>query len=526
MTESLKGSQQGSEGEEAGKLPSSTLLDAVNDAAYRCGVRKGQSIAEACALISHLAVRQVTRDSVLSALGRIAEMAMALGTPVSIDAPDTVWVDVTGAAHLVGGEAELVSELYNQVRVMGHRVRVSVANGPWIARAFARWAESEKLVIPSARTAEALSELPVLALPLDRECSEWLVRLGVLTIAELAALPRAAAAARLGQNASQILDLCRGIDTAPLVSYQPPRVLVEETEWDEPVEGLEPLLFVMRGLVSRMSARLSGRGEAAQTLKLIIRADRTISKMNHVEQASELCFELGAPLSKEADLCCVLKSRLERMKLKAPSVGMRLEVPSITMASTRQLNLLESQLLNRLDNVAFSVLLAELYADVGKQRVGILELVDSHRPEAQSALFLAERASSSPSLRKAVASPKKSLGQERKSPGQWPDSLRKSKTLPSAQNIAEHRTIPTRLLPQPLRLEVGLRPGTTLPILQRLFTIEKLSFEHRLDTEWWTNAPASRDYFRLWLSSTEGSLEALVFVDRVNGTRFLQAIID
>src|SRR5688572_3627227 len=72
---------------QAAELKASALLDAVNEQARRFGVREGQSIAEACALVSDLVVRVVSRDQVNQALGRIAELGLAFGPTVSIEGP-------------------------------------------------------------------------------------------------------------------------------------------------------------------------------------------------------------------------------------------------------------------------------------------------------------------------------------------------------------------------------------------------------------------------------------------------------
>jgi hypothetical protein len=86
---------------------------------------------------------------------------------------------------------------------------------------------------------------------------------------------------------------------------------------------------------------------------------------------------------------------------------------------------------------------------------------------------------------------------------------------------------PTRLLPEPLRLDIALRVGATVPLDRRIYTIERLEFEERLQAvEWWTKTPVARDYLRLFLRSTEGLLEALVYVDRESGKRYLQAVAD
>ena len=91
----------------------------------------------------------------------------------------------------------------------------------------------------------------------------------------------------------------------------------------------------------------------------------------------------------------------------------------------------------------------------------------------------------------------------------------------------ETRAPLTRLMCQPLRFEGALRVGTTVAFEQSLYTIEALRFEHRLHAvEWWNGPPIARDYVRVWLKATEGVIEAMVYVDRANGKRYLQAVAD
>src|SRR6185369_6661229 len=127
------------------------VLDAVEDEARRYGVRPGQRVAEASVLLAGLAVHRVKHGELDAALGRVAEVALAFGPIAALqlraadpasprspwgDAPfDTVWLDVTGAAHLVGGEEALLDELEERVGALGHRVRLAIASGPRLAQA-------------------------------------------------------------------------------------------------------------------------------------------------------------------------------------------------------------------------------------------------------------------------------------------------------------------------------------------------------------------------------------------------------
>ena len=67
----------------------------------------------------------------------------------------------------------------------------------------------------------------------------------------------------------------------------------------------------------------------------------------------------------------------------------------------------------------------------------------------------------------------------------------------------------------------------SVAIERSLYTIEHLRFEQRLDAvEWWGHAPVTRDYVRIWLQGAAGGFEAVAFVDRLSGRRYLHAVAD
>lgn len=509
----------------ASELPASEQLSAVNREAERFGVRARQTIAEASALVSQLIVCKVTRAEVERALGGLAEVALGYGATVALSAPDTVWVDITGSAHLFGGEAALAQDLAERVRELGHRPKVAVSSGPELARAFARWSapaarasvQSGVSVIAPSRTALAAADLPIQALPLGPDNLGYLTRLGLLTLGELARQPRSALAPRLGAEAARVLELCAGEDNTPLVPYQPPRALEEESSWDDAVSGTEPLGFVLRGLAARLSARLCARGEAAEVLDVTLLHDPVIARFRGVSPQTLLHFKLSQPLHREAELRRIVASRLERLKLEAPTLGMKLTVPRLAPINQRQLSLAELLVGDTTRGEEdLPLVLAELAADIGEDHVGVLSLVDAHRPEAQSKLARALPAADAHTKRRT----KKGQGIE--APATAKSSLRKTEPpiwsrLPSP---------PTRLLQNPIELHAVISVGSTLVLGHTLYTIERLRFEQRLEAvEWWSR-PVARDYLRLWLNSESGGLEALVYVERQSHRRFLQAVGD
>ena len=496
-------------------LDATAKLGAVNESARRYGVRAGQSIAEAGALVASLVVREVTLVEVRETLSCIAEVGLSLGATVAVEAPDTVCVDITGSAHLQGGEVALACEFANRVRSMGHSVRVAISDGPQLARAFAHWftpeaAEPEDrgvCVVPSQRTVAAFSSLPIHALPLADDTSAWFARLGVFTVGELCALPRQALGSRLAAASATVSELCAGRDRAPLIAYTPERTISESSTWDEPVTGTEPLLFVLGGLVSRVSARLTGRGEAAHSLVLTITSDPAIARFRGEKLEQVLRFKLAAPLHRAEEMRRVLSARLGRTRLGAPSLGMRLTVPKLLPAIARQLEfslVMAGVTVGAAESDEIPVLIAELVADLGEDKVGTLELVDSHRPEAKSL------------LKPAVVETAELRSSSKRS--------RRRKAEPS---FAELPGAPTRLLTEPCELHGPLRVGVSVAVERRLYTILHLRFEQRLDAvEWWGQAPVARDYVRLWLQGASGGFEVVAFVDRKTGRRYLHALAD
>jgi protein ImuB len=504
-------------------------LDAVSVSARRCGVRAGQSIAEARTLIAGFEVERLRPLAIERALAVIAEVALGFGATVSLRLPDTVWVDVSGSLHLFGGEATLVDELSERVRALGHAVRAAVAGGPELARAMARWAPPNAAgksahFVPDEGAAESVSSLPVVSLPLSEECQGFLVRLGVLTLGDLAALPRVTLASRLEGEVGRALDLAHGRDPTPLVPYQLPETVVEELAFEHAVSGSEPLLFALRGIAARLAARLAGRGLAAEKLVLELDHDRSIARLRGAKEKTKLAFSLSTPLQREDELRRIVSARLERARLPAPTVAVRLIAPVVVSATARQLELGAALASGPDVEKELPLVISEIAADVGETRIGVLKILDSHRLEARSVIAPALLPKPSPNgTTKAM----------RRGPGPrsaTPLSVHVSGVpleVVEGMSPNEARAPLTRLLPEPVRFEGSLRVGATVAFERQLFTIDALRFEHRLHAvEWWNGEPVTRDYIRVWLKTTSSVLEAVVYVDRSTGKRYLQALAD
>lgn len=535
------------------------VLDAIDDEARRYGVRPGQRVAEAVGLLASLTVHRVTLGEIDAALGRVAEVALAFGptaatrlcagetgpvNPLRGGTPfDTVWLDVTGAAHLVGGEEALLAELEERILGLGYRARLSIAGGPRIAQAMARWApgllgtpeaqtSGRYPIAPfgSAESAAWLAPLPVQVLPIEADATGFLLRLGVFTVGDLLRLPRAALVSRLGEHAGEVIDLSLGRDNFPLKPYTPPREILEAMSFEEGIDGAEPLLFVLRGMVARAATRLAARGEACSRIEVEIPLDRSIVRLRRAnlegttndtqEESIGFHVDLPAPLAAEADLLRAVQTRLARVELYAPAMGFSMRFVQIVPARSVQLDLSRDR---GTDPSSLPALLAELSAEIGADRIGLLAIEDAHRPEARSRLVPI-----------APGSHEAKRKRSRRGAGQL--------LLPavSSASPADEIPSPVRLLPRPVPLgQVGKGSVIAVGPERRMFVIEEMQYLAKLDhAEWWERSPVSRDYARAWLASGEGgaslqqqrgaargkgaSGEALLFVVRRTGEVFLQ----
>lgn len=473
-------------------------LAAVTPAAHRLGVRPGQTAAEAHASAAQLRIERVTREDLEQELAGVLDIAARYGSLAGYAregrAPDTVWVDVTGSAELFGGEAALALEIQERVRQLGHASRVVIASGPLVARALGSLGPitpSGTRVVEEHELAMALGELPLAALPLEDDKILWFSRIGILTIAQMLALPAAETAARLGRSASRLLELARGRDSTPLVAVLPPRELDASQEWEDPVEGSSVVLFAARGLLAKMSARLEARGEAACRLDLTL----------HLEGGGRLpfLFPLAVPLWRAADLERIVQHRVERLELTRAVTGISLRLLELTPSRVHQLCMGDPSQAD--EDREFPLLVAELEVEFGADRLGRLSVTDGHRPEQRSTLVpWTERA------------PKKRAD----------SSARLHKELDRA----------TRLFtpPAPLPEDFGL--GCRFAWGLQLFTVERMEGAERLESvEWWTASSTSRDYYWAWLRGEKQSgenltTEALVYFDRKSKAFFLQAWAD
>ena len=366
-----------------------TKIDFVSREARRLGVRPGQTVAAARAKCAGLRVRVVAESTVRTSLERIAEVMLAFGPTTAFDvAQDVVWVDVSGCAHLHGGEVELARSIGASARALGHVCRVSLAGGPRISAAVARFSPSpqeEPRIVPEEDGAVAVRELPIAALELDEDVVTWLADLGLSKCGDLQRLPRRALGLRLGNRVHDVMQFLDGRDFAPLDAWRPPEIPQERAELEWGIQSIEAIAFILKILCDRLSARLQGRALAAIRLEVEFSLDRALATSDDLAKGrSTWSIALSSPIARASDLLAVVRSRLEGCSLPAPALAVSLRASELASLPARTVDLLIPEPKARLN---LPRLVAELTAGLGEGTVGTLGLVDTWSPVERTRLL-------------------------------------------------------------------------------------------------------------------------------------------
>ncbi|MBV9553580.1 MAG: DNA polymerase Y family protein, partial [Alphaproteobacteria bacterium] len=194
------------------------LVAAVNRAAAAKGIAPGLPLADALSYLPGLATRPATPADDADALRRFAEWCGRYSPWTAPDGDDGIKIEITGSAHLWGGEAALAADLSRRLARQQIAHRLAIADTLGAAWAVARHAvrEHEPAVVAPGAAREALAPLPAAALRLDAALVQGLHRVGLRCVGEIMAMPRDALAHRFGETMTRRLDQALGDWPEPL----------------------------------------------------------------------------------------------------------------------------------------------------------------------------------------------------------------------------------------------------------------------------------------------------------------------
>ncbi len=193
---------------------------------------------------------------------------------------------------------------------------------------------------------------------------------GIHTLGQLPALSRDDLAARLGIRAVEMWERANGQAERILKLVSPPESFIESFEFENEIETVEPILFILRRFLQQLATRLNAIYLVAKELRLRI----TFADKLHYERI----FKIPQPTNNEDILFRMLHTHLENFTSKHPIVAIDLEAqPSRSVR--QQFGLFETALR---DPVQLHETLARLIGLLGADRVGTPVLEETHRPDA------------------------------------------------------------------------------------------------------------------------------------------------
>ncbi|MGH6704251.1 MAG: Y-family DNA polymerase, partial [Bradyrhizobium sp.] len=208
-------------------------ISALDDAAARLGLEIGLPLANARAICPQLRVFDADQAADISLLNDIADWCDRFTPLVALDAPHGLFLDITGCAHLFGGEAALMQTICHALTRHGFAVSAAIAGTSVCARTIRSHAHGR--IVRAGEEAEAVTSLPLFTLGADDAIIRGLRRAGLKTIGEVASRERHEITARFGANFTTLLEQALGQGDAPISPRKPLPDYIVEKRFAEPV---------------------------------------------------------------------------------------------------------------------------------------------------------------------------------------------------------------------------------------------------------------------------------------------------
>jgi protein ImuB len=476
-------------------------------------------------------------------LASIADGCLSFTPLVALDPPDGLVLDVTGAAHLFGGETKLLALIETRLEARGFHARGAIAATPEAAWATARYGKLRILEpgLDEKELVRRLGGLPLAALRLDRARLAGLAEAGLRRISDIVLRPRAPIAARFGPALHDRLDGLLGRATHAISPrFEAPFYLAERRFVDgilrrEDIEGA--ILSLARDLCDM----LARHGEGARRLEVsLFRVDGLVRRLQ---------VGTSRPLRDAVIVSRLFRERLEAAGTEgeALDIGYGFDVIRLSALAVERKDEEQTSAIERVgEEDDLADLVDRLGARLGVQRVTRLAFDASHVPECAVTAVPAAMAGSASSARTRPA---------RKSPEHFPESRKavrgagdvsqqrhrnakmrqykdvelfsepiESESAPDPSASSAHlsaaelldavgpslATLPSRPIrllhiPEPIEAIARVPDGPPLRFRWRKVLHEVAAIEgpERIAPEWWKNErAATRDYFRA--ENTEG----------------------
>ncbi|MDB5495003.1 MAG: Nucleotidyltransferase/DNA polymerase involved in repair [Phenylobacterium sp.] len=338
--------------------------------AARLRLYPGQKATDAFAIAPELVTEDTEPEADAAALEALVDWCVRYSPAVAADAPDGLFLDITGVDHLWGGEAELLADFQARLLAAGLPFRCAIADTPAAAWGLAHYGRDGTIAPPGGQL-EALGPLPPAALRLDPETAAQIGRLGFRRLSQLFALPRAPLAKRFGKQTLMRLDQALGRTREALSFRRPPTPWIARLAFAEPISAPEDMARVALDAAAKLCARLEREGKGARRFELYFH--RLDGKSPSVAAGLALPGRDARRIAK-----------LLTPKIEAVDPGFGIEVVTITASEVETLSgrqvKLEGAAQPGIED-GLSPLIDRLVNRLGEDRVWRAAPVESHVPE-------------------------------------------------------------------------------------------------------------------------------------------------
>ena len=427
------------------------IITATNVLAQEEGIETSMVVADAKAILPFLKV--IDDDPTLpeKLLKSIAKFCLRYTDAVAIDLPDGLMLDVTGCAHLWGGEKNYIKEINSRLTKRGYDVRATMADTIGAAWAIAHYGGSSP-IIESGKTLESILSLPPAALRLEAESTDRLYKLGLRKISQFINMPRPALRRRFGLFTLLRIDQALGNEEEtihPIIPIEPFR---ERLPCLEPIVTLTGITIALKRLLEAGSVRLEAKGMGIR--KAVFSCFRVDNKIEQIEIGT------NRATANPKHLFTLFEEKIQTIE---PALG--IELFMLEASKTEKIFTRQEQLWNTTSGIndpAIAELVDRLTNRFGPSPITRYQPDEHHLPER--------------SYKKA---------DDFFSVGSW--------------QLTVDRPRPLHLLhiPDPIEVTAPIPdyPPMNFRYKNRLHKIKKADGPERIEPEWWISEGRHRDYY-------------------------------
>lgn len=439
-------------------------ISALDDAAAHLGLAVGLPLANARAICPQVTVYDADAAADADALNAIAGWCDRFTPLVALDSPDGLCLDITGCAHLFGGEAAMMNLVCGLLTAQGFTVSAAIAGTAVCARTLTRHGHGR--IVRDGEEYDAVRPLPISALGADPAVVTGLRRAGLKTIGDVAGRGRHEITARFGARFTALLEQALGCGDAPINPRKPLPDYIVERRFAEPVATEAVISATLSGLAGKLVAAMAKQGKGARQLEAcFFRTDGAVRT---------IAVDTGQPVTRGEVIDRLFRERLEALADPLdPGFGFDLVRLS---ASRTEIVVQEQRDLDAHvhDQDELSGLIDRIAARIGGKRVVVHLPQDTHIPE------------------RAVLAAPAQHHQAAATQAVWP-----------ARAAGEPPLRPLRLFERPEQIQViaEVPDGPPARFVWRRATHAVIRVEgpERVAMEWWRaeSATLTRDYFRV-----------------------------